>query len=91
MQLTIITISIHTYLAWNCALVRTLLGVSKFDFLTILCPRKNSAQIQNFTSWHFRAEFLKSAFIKRYKAFISGMTDFAHLNNYIILLANLKL
>ena len=35
-------------------------------------------------------ESLKSAFTKRDKALISGMTDFAHFNDYTLLL-NFKL
>ena len=49
---------------------------------------KNSAQIQNFTMRS--TESLKSAFTKRDKALISGMTDFAHFNDYTLLL-NFKL
>ena len=48
-------------------LVGTPSGVSKFDFSDNFVST-NSAQIQNFTSWHCR----------RYKAFIWRMTDFAH-------------
>ena len=38
----------------------------------------------------YRAEFQKGAFRERYKVSISGMTDFAHLNDYISK-ANFKL
>ena len=42
---------------------------------SVLCIKRNSN---------------KNAFIKRYKALISGMTDIAHFNDYI-LLANFKI
>ena len=73
------------------ALVAIPSGVSKFDFSDNFLS-KNSAQIQNFTSWHYRGVNLvdcrvlcternskRAIYNWRYKALISGMTDFAHL------------
>jgi len=80
------------------ALVATPSGVSKCDFSDNFVFN-NSAQIQNFTSWYCRGVNLvdcrvillrMTSLIKRHQTLISGVTDFAHLNDYIFL-ANFKL
>ena len=78
------------------ALAGTPSGVSKFDFSDNFVSR-NSAQIENFPSWHCSnsvpciEQNSERALLKKYiSVFISGMTDFAHLNECIVL-ANFKL
>ena len=91
MKLTIIT-----YLARNSYQVSR----EAFGRLIIWLPTilKLSAQVQDITSWHCREVNLVDCSLswiernsKKYEALISEMTDFAHLNDYILLAINFKL